>query len=1392
MPSIYKYAVRVQRNLLIRSGNTVKIPSNAELSLVKAGTTVPATIYFNDSYTVSNTTGSVTTDVNGNYSAFVEPGSYQEVYKGQTYSSFTVAADPRESDFDLNTFKEAFGFDELPEGQTVATREWIGNQLQTLVSAAVLESTQGNTTGLNTAQVQGLIQTAISQISIPGYVAPDLTPYARVRGSEANADIIVKTDAPVGTTLSQWVNANAYIKDGKVWLRSAATAQAPDTGSVTAPVTSTLTGRLALANEHLATNFVDSAGKTGTPITARNIAYVLEQLVLAQNFADYDLVLQWADTNLIRTSQSTAKKLWGSAYSGSAVTSYTVDTGAMLTVAGTLMRAWNVKNDTKYSVRAAQILSDLVNTCVITDEGRAYLAADETQKTVTNGHHFFNTNEPVSMHEPGAINPLYLRAAKTFTGAAIFDQLLDGRYDLLNKMLSRGGSALPSDFVGYNAINHSVHSIISGQNGWTITKSNDYGLSAARGMQDVLDDKTLYASETRGTNAITRVTNHYNTKAGAGTVVNAYAYDTGANSGTTESTEAVLYAVRFLKASNLGSGTTIRSSKIRDDATADGSLYYLANQVLGATAASSFAENLLSWRAYAKDNGTYTDITKLGPNPSVGSLTAPDSSGSVTPTTPVVVTPPATTNPSQEPVAGTKTLFVDKTDRSSLIAWALALPPGTAKTRALDIFNKNAMGFWVGEWELAANPGNTYTVDFEGLIEYLVDAKAANATGLVLSYYIPGRDLGQYSGGGAANRAAYEAYINGLCAAIGNSDVLFVYEPDSLPHLANLGGQERADRISIMTWAIQRVATLCPNARVYIDAGHSAWLSSNTIAGLLREVHVENAAGFALNISNIRPDNEIIPFGQQVWGALGMPNKRWIYDSSRNGNPVPSDPSNWANPPERQFGRSSQFGNTGITGCDGWMWWKKPGESDGDQYSNALNMFAPSAGVVFDYYLFNPNVGDNQYQSGMLQRAPATSVPLNGGGQANGSDVSTTPAPTTGGGGLVSATTLAWHNYGTQPTGITLTAIKDITVAKYTEWKTNYLTQTGMPGGMPSGAWRVKVPDADSAGAAEYINGSFSEGIGYGMMVTALASRPGSPIYDSSAKAIFDGLFKYYTFFKNPQGVMSWRIKSDGSVNGNAGATDGDRGGATDGDQDICLGLLLMSRIHGNAGAINYGTEATNLANAILKFEYVGGTLVMTNGGGWGFGADRYMPDYFHPAFMKEIGIHTGNAKWFDAITVNYPRAVEFFTKTYNTGFVPDQSNRNGGSLGFSYTYGYNAIRMPFRLALDYAWNNDTRAGNHLKEMALFVRQYSNNDVTLSRAEGNLDGTNRNTYINKAFMSGFGLAGMTQTDGGTWQKDVINWLNVGSGANELNYFGDSLRILSLLIWSGEFKPYRAS
>jgi endoglucanase len=179
---------------------------------------------------------------------------------------------------------------------------------------------------------------------------------------------------------------------------------------------------------------------------------------------------------------------------------------------------------------------------------------------------------------------------------------------------------------------------------------------------------------------------------------------------------------------------------------------------------------------------------------------------------------------------------------------------------------------------------------------------------VLVAYNLPYRDCSQYSGGGAIDTAAYQAWIDGFAAGIGKSKAMVVLEPDGLgliPYNTTIYGQEEwckptvtdaagnvvpapgaspAARYAQLNYAVDSLAAHAPNAAVYLDSGNSGWMSPGEAAYRLTQAGALRAKGFFLNVSNYQRTEECAQFGAWVSAALAAPSgaPSWAFDDKGN------------------------------------------------------------------------------------------------------------------------------------------------------------------------------------------------------------------------------------------------------------------------------------------------------------------------------------------------------------------------------------------------------------------------------------------------------------------------------------------------------------------------------
>lgn len=216
-----------------------------------------------------------------------------------------------------------------------------------------------------------------------------------------------------------------------------------------------------------------------------------------------------------------------------------------------------------------------------------------------------------------------------------------------------------------------------------------------------------------------------------------------------------------------------------------------------------------------------------------------------------------------------------------------------------------------------------------GKIRSLVSrAKESGTMPIAVLYNIPNRDMGSHSGGGASGPAEYLAWIDDISAAIGDSPMVVIVEPDALAHAIDAPAGLRKTRYELLARAVKKLESN-RNAEVYLDAGHAKWRSAAATASALESVAREGVAipGISLNVSNFQSTDDTKAYVKDLDAALGTDGYKVMIDTSRNGN-TPKD-SRWCNPPWQKLGGVDDLKYDPNERFET-AWIKVPGESDGE------------------------------------------------------------------------------------------------------------------------------------------------------------------------------------------------------------------------------------------------------------------------------------------------------------------------------------------------------------------------------------------------------------------------------------------------------------------------------
>jgi endoglucanase len=219
--------------------------------------------------------------------------------------------------------------------------------------------------------------------------------------------------------------------------------------------------------------------------------------------------------------------------------------------------------------------------------------------------------------------------------------------------------------------------------------------------------------------------------------------------------------------------------------------------------------------------------------------------------------------------------------------------------------------------KVALNPSAFWLVGGDGgRAGGIVDGGGDRYTVLV-AYNIPNRDCSGASAGGASSPEEYQGWIDSMSSSLAGKQAAVILEPDAL-------ALDCAPSIPVLLNYAVTSLRQNPGVAVYIDAGHSNWIAADAMAGRLREAGIDQATGFAVNVSNFQPTAATIGYGRAISGALA--GKPFVIDTSRNGGRNPG--GEWCNPAGAGLGEAPSAA-TGDDAVHAFLWVKRPGESDG-------------------------------------------------------------------------------------------------------------------------------------------------------------------------------------------------------------------------------------------------------------------------------------------------------------------------------------------------------------------------------------------------------------------------------------------------------------------------------
>jgi hypothetical protein len=322
-------------------------------------------------------------------------------------------------------------------------------------------------------------------------------------------------------------------------------------------------------------------------------------------------------------------------------------------------------------------------------------------------------------------------------------------------------------------------------------------------------------------------------------------------------------------------------------------------------------------------------------------------------------------------------------------------------------------------------------------------------------------------------------------------------------------------------------------------------------------------------------------------------------------------------------------------------------------------------------------------------------------------------------------------------------------------------------------------------------------------------------------------------------------------------------GSATDADEDICAALCIASyKWPGRTNTYNYKDEAIKFIKDFWKLDInwisdsSGNHAFIKNGSLWG-GKDGWNPSYYSPAWyrlFKKFVPNNTNISWDNLIVTMDAEMGKVSTRTRDyivnncgpvvgsAGLFPDWCDTSGKPQNITLSSGrvitacsdpvkpatnsdrsylmdngtiagrisfnsyYDAVRVPWRLAVDYSWNgynNESYAA--LYRIFNFVKNTGIDNIvdgyfpdgTPWRSDYK-DGFNPGAGGNPGAVTFYAMYATTSLVSNKIEdydfvencfKTVRDKKETNSPETGACYYGDALRMLSLLYLSGKFVDY---
>lgn len=335
----------------------------------------------------------------------------------------------------------------------------------------------------------------------------------------------------------------------------------------------------------------------------------------------------------------------------------------------------------------------------------------------------------------------------------------------------------------------------------------------------------------------------------------------------------------------------------------------------------------------------------------------------------------------------------------------------------------------------------------------------------------------------------------------------------------------------------------------------------------------------------------------------------------------------------------------------------------------------------------------------------------------------------------------------------------------YRTWKKDYLRGTSRQKFVKTNAGKK--------------NQTLSEAQGYGMLISVMAAQQGF-----GSQKTFDQLTRYYVAHQisktNP--LMAWRQNQKGNQ---MVSTKAEKTSATDGDLDIAYALILADEKWGSKGSLKYNQLANDLLKAIKEQE-INSTTNLPKVGNWATAStsiDLVRTSDLMTAYFRKFASYTQDGSW-TKVAQNSQNTLKKLSDQQTTGLMADFVTVSGSDLKtgsvkakqvaseYDNQYGFNACRIPWRVAYDYQLNHSQVSKKIVEKMCKFFT--TKKKIT---AVYTLSGKAVENYPNTAFSAPVAYAAQVVSNQ-TLQNRYVQDLTANISAKD--YYPATIQMATLL------------